>query len=132
MLTLNRTVVSHVAKVNCTDVLIVLWAWHLVATPGRAKQAKVKSASLVKALLTTHPQGESTGSLLALHTIPPLHWHQTNKPKKTAVRWTLKKQKRSDLDHQCNVWESTLEPKRKTLLRKIDRYFIDYARLGYS
>lgn len=58
--------VSRAAKVNCTDVLIVLWAWHLVATPGRAKQAKVKSASLVKALLTTHPQGESWGSFLAL------------------------------------------------------------------
>lgn len=37
-----------------------------MATPGRAKQAKVKSASLVKALLTTHPQGESWGSFLAL------------------------------------------------------------------
>lgn len=59
--------VSRAAKVNCTDLLIVLWAWHLVATPGRAKQAKVKSASLVKALLTTHPQGEETwGSFLAL------------------------------------------------------------------
>lgn len=38
-----------------------------MATPGRAKQAKVKSASLVKALLTTHPQGEEAwGSFLAL------------------------------------------------------------------
>lgn len=54
--------VSRAAKVNCTDVLIVLWAWHLVATPGRAKQAKVKSASLVKALLTTHPRGGSSGN----------------------------------------------------------------------
>lgn len=58
--------VSHAAKVNCTDVLIVLWAWQLVATPGRAKQAKVKSANLVKALLTIHPQGKFIGSLLAL------------------------------------------------------------------
>lgn len=65
--------VSRVAKVNCTDVLIVLWAWHLVATPGRAKQAKVKSASLVKALLTTHPQGEEAwGSFLALR--GPTFW----------------------------------------------------------
>lgn len=58
--------VSRAAKVNCTDVLIVLWAWHLVATPGRAKQAKVKSASLVKALLTTHPRGGSSGNDRAL------------------------------------------------------------------
>lgn len=66
MLTLNRTVVSRAAKVNCTDVLIVLWAWHPVATPGRAKQAKVKSASLVRALLTTHPRGEAWGGCRAL------------------------------------------------------------------
>lgn len=44
-----------------------------MATPGRAKQAKVKSASLVKALLTTHPQGEETwGSFPALR--GPCFW----------------------------------------------------------
>lgn len=42
-----------------------------MATPGRAKQAKVKSASLVKALLTTHPQGEVLGKLSGTLQSPP-------------------------------------------------------------
>lgn len=71
VLTLNRTVLSRVAKVNSTDALIVLWAWHLVATPGRAKQAKVKSAKACHGASNDPPQGEPGGSSLALQPYLP-------------------------------------------------------------
>lgn len=63
VLTLNRTVLSRVAKVNSTDALIVLWAWHLVATPGRAKQAKVKSAKACHGASNDPPSGRARRKL---------------------------------------------------------------------